>query len=477
MKNNASFAYALLLVIGDALALVAAFTLAYVLRVKIDTRGLISPITAREYLLAFLTVLPLWLIGNAYVGLYTHRVYEKRFIEFGRIFIGSIVGILIVIGYDFAIKGKLFPARLVPIYGFLLGFSFLVLFRTIARYVRTLLYGFGVGVSNTLIVGNTDRSIEIAHAIENTSKTGQRVLGIVGSKHGTFKHYENFDAALASIKRPVHSIIQTELYKDSLRNDTVLRFAQTNHIAYRFVPGNTDLFYGNIEVELYAGRIPMISVHQTALVGWGRIIKRLFDLAVSSILLVLVSPVLILIAIAVKISDPKGPVFMRGKAQKRLTRHNVVFNVYKFRSHYAKYDGKTDSEVFAMIGKPELLKQYRESGDQMDNDFRVTPLGKFLRRSSLDELPQLFNVFKGDISLVGPRALIPEELHAYEKKHTILSVKSGLTGLAQISGRRTISFEERRKLDTYYVQNWSFWMDLVIMIKTVRTVIQGLFDS
>jgi len=477
MKNNASFAYALLLVIGDALALVAAFTLAYVLRVKIDTRGLISPITARVYLLAFLTVLPLWLIGNAYVGLYTHRVYEKRFIEFGRIFIGSIVGILIVIGYDFAIKGTLFPARLVPIYGFLLGFSFLVLFRTIARYVRTLLYGFGVGVSNTLIVGDTDRSIEIAQAIENTSKTGQRVLGIVGSKYGTFKQYENFDTALASIKRPIHSIIQTELYKDSLRNDTVLRFAQTNHIAYRFVPGNADLFYGNIEVELYAGRIPMISVHQTALVGWGRIIKRLFDLAVSSILLILTSPLLILIAFAVKITDLKGSVFMRGKAQKRLTRHNVVFNVYKFRSHYAKYDGKTDSEVFAMIGKPQLLKQYRENGDQMDNDFRVTPLGKFLRRSSLDELPQLFNVFKGDISLVGPRALIPEELAAYEKKHTILSVKSGLTGLAQISGRRTISFEERRKLDTYYVQNWSFWMDLVIMIKTVRTVIQGLFDS
>jgi lipopolysaccharide/colanic/teichoic acid biosynthesis glycosyltransferase len=221
----------------------------------------------------------------------------------------------------------------------------------------------------------------------------------------------------------------------------------------------------------------MISVHQTALIGWGRIIKRLFDLVLSTILILLTSPIMVLIALVVKVSDPKGPVFMRGKAQKRLTRHNIVFNVYKFRSHYAKYDGKTDSEVFAMIGKPDLLKEYRENGDQMTNDFRVTPVGKFLRRSSLDELPQLFNVFRGDISLVGPRALIPEELHAYEKKHTILSVKSGLTGLAQISGRRTISFEERRQLDTYYVQNWSFWMDIVIMIKTVRTVIQGLFET
>ena len=477
MKNNASTAYAVLLIIGDALALVAAFTLAFILRVKVDTRGLINPITAREYIIAFLTVLPFWIIGNAYVGLYSHRIYEKRFSEIGRLFIGSIIGILVVIGYDFAVKGAFFPARLVPVYGFLLGFSFLVLIRTIARFLRTVLYGFGIGVSNTLIVGNTDRSIEIAHAIENTAKTGQKVLGIVGSKHGTFKAFENFDTALASIKRPIHSIIQTELYKDSLKNDTVLRYAQTHHIAYRFVPGNTDLFYGNIEVELYAGRIPMISVHQTALIGWGRIIKRLFDLVLSTILILLTSPVMVLIALVVKVSDPKGPVFMRGKAQKRLTRHNIVFNVYKFRSHYAKYDGKTDSEVFAMIGKPDLLKEYRENGDQMTNDFRVTPVGKFLRRSSLDELPQLFNVFRGDISLVGPRALIPEELHAYEKKHTILSVKSGLTGLAQISGRRTISFEERRQLDTYYVQNWSFWMDIVIMIKTVRTVIQGLFET
>ena len=103
----------------------------------------------------------------------------------------------------------------------------------------------------------------------------------------------------------------------------------------------------------------------------------------------------------------------------------------------------------------------------------MTPFGKFLRATSLDELPQLINVLKGDLSLVGPRALIPAELSAYEKRHTILSVKSGLTGLAQVSGRRNISFEERRKLDMYYVQNWSFWMDLVILLKTVRVVLTG----
>lgn len=164
---------------------------------------------------------------------------------------------------------------------------------------------------------------------------------------------------------------------------------------------------------------------------------------------------------------------MHGVQQKRLTRFNKVFNVYKFRSHYAKYDGKRDEEVFAMIGKPELITEYRKNGDKLDHDFRVTPVGRVIRRTHIDELPQLFNILKGEISLVGPRALIPTELNQYEKKHTILSVKSGLTGLAQVSGMRDISFAERRQLDTYYVQNWSFWLDLSILVKTIKAVLRG----
>lgn len=470
-------AYAILLIIGDFLALIAAFGVAYILRVKVDTRPLIEQITARDYIVAVLTVLPLWILVHAFIGLYTQKVYEKRFVELGRLLVGSVLGILVVIGYNFVTDGEIFPARLVPVYGLILGFSFLVLFRTFARLARRWLYAYGIGVSNVLIVGDTKKSNEIAEAIANTLATGQHVLGIVGSSSNTFKTFPDFKTALSKIDRPIHGIIQTELYKEQDKNDEVLRFAQVNHASYRFVPGNSDLFVGNIQVELFAGQIPMIAVHQTALIGWGRITKRIFDFIVSGFFLILLSPLLVILAILVKLTDHRGPVFMRGPAQRRLTRHNNVFKVYKFRSHYAKYDGKTDKQVFDMIGKPELLEEYRKNGDQLDNDFRVTPLGRFLRKSSLDELPQLINVFKGDISLVGPRALIPEELNAYEKKHTILSVKSGVTGLAQINGRRSISFEERRKLDTYYVQNWSFWMDIAILIKTIRTVIDGFFES
>jgi lipopolysaccharide/colanic/teichoic acid biosynthesis glycosyltransferase len=148
-----------------------------------------------------------------------------------------------------------------------------------------------------------------------------------------------------------------------------------------------------------------------------------------------------------------------------------VFQVFKFHSQYAKYDGTTPEQAFAKMGKPELAETYRSNGDRLDNDPRVTPIGRFIRKMSIDELPQLFNVLKGDISLVGPRALVPEELAKYSRRHTILSVRSGLTGLAQVSGRRDISFEERRKLDIYYVQNWSFWGDLIILFRTIWIVL------
>lgn len=123
------------------------------------------------------------------------------------------------------------------------------------------------------------------------------------------------------------------------------------------------------------------------------------------------------------------------------------------------------------MGRPELSKKYRENGDQLDDDPRVTKIGKFIRATSIDELPQLFNVIRGDISLVGPRALIPQEINKSNRKNVILAVKAGVTGLAQVSGRRDISFEERRRLDVYYVQNWSIIFDIQILFKTVASVI------
>lgn len=135
-----------------------------------------------------------------------------------------------------------------------------------------------------------------------------------------------------------------------------------------------------------------------------------------------------------------------------------------------EYSGLSPEEAFKKMGHPELIKKYRKNGDYLPDDPRITRVGRFIRKTSLDELPQLWNVIRGDISLVGPRALVPGELKTYGDRSLLLMVKSGLTGLAQVSGRRDISFEERRSLDLYYIKNWSLALDFQILLRTVKTV-------
>jgi exopolysaccharide biosynthesis polyprenyl glycosylphosphotransferase len=468
MKSGNLF-YTLALVVGDFLALLLAFSLAYILRVKLDERPLVESIPAMTYFWAFISILPMWILVHGFLGLYSPSVYERRFSELGRLLIGSFLGILVVIGYDFVSAGNLFPARLVPVYGVAFGFAILVVFRWAARIIRELLYHLNIGINGVVIIGDSLVTQKVINNIKNTATTGQKIIATVGKEIPGVPNFKNFESLVKNPLSEFNSIIQTELFADADANNQILNYAQTHHVAYRFIPGNSDMFSGNIAVELFAGSLPMVAVHQTALIGWGRILKRLFDIVIGSVTLVLFLPVIAIIALFIKILEPKGPVFFR---QKRLTRFNTEFKVYKFRTMKQKYSlGKTPEQTFRDMGRPELVKKYRDNGDFLASDPRVTVIGRFLRLTSLDELPQLFNVVKGDISLVGPRALIPQELNEYDKKHAILSVKSGLTGLAQVSGRRDISFEERRKLDVYYVQNWSFWLDIVIILKTIWAVI------
>lgn len=470
MKNNATLVYGFFLVVGDFLALVAAFTAAFILRVTLDDRPVSAAVTSREYVKIFALLLPFWLIIFGLLGLYNKNTYENRFSEFGKIVTGSFVGILFVISYSYITNTAIFPARLVTVYGFLLALCFILLFRTIARAVRRSLFSYGIGVNNVLIVGDTPITDELITSINNTHITGYRVVGVVskkGKSRADIRSFTAFDEAIKKLGRDaVHSIIQTELYARTEENSEILTFAQENHIAYRFVPGNSELFVGNIEVDLFRS-IPVIAVHQTALVGWGRIVKRLFDIVFGSILLILALPIMALIYMIHVIFDHGDPVF----SQKRLGRFGRTFKIYKFRTYRHAYNRMTPEQGFEKMGRPDLAKKFRENGDFLENDPRISRFGRFLRATSLDELPQFFNVVKGDLSLVGPRALEPFELEKYAKKNLILSVKTGLTGLAVISGRRDIPFEERRKLDLYYVQNWSFWGDIVILAKTASIVL------
>lgn len=472
MKNNISLIYNACLVVGDFFALLAAFVAAYIIRVKIDDRPLLEPIQALTYLKIFLVVLPFWLLVFAWMGLYNSNIYEKRFQELGRLFIGSFIGLLFVIFWDFVATEPVFPARLVPIYGFAIGFLFLVIIRNLARLIRVWLFSYNVGITNVILIGNSPLTSELVEWLSNTRKSGYRIIGVVGSKRSVASHniptYSSFQAFLKANNQNLHGIVQTELYTDEQKNAEILKYAQEHHTDYRFVPANNGLFVGNLEVELFRSSIPVVTVHQTALFGWGRIVKRLFDLVFGTIFLILSLPIMAVICL-ILVFDHGDPIWRNT----RLGRFGNKIKIYKFRTQLHAYHRMTPEQGFAKMGKPELAKKFRENGDYLEHDPRISRIGRFLRKTSLDELPQLFNVLKGEMSLVGPRPLEPFELSNYDKKNLMLSVKTGLTGLAAVSGRRDISFEERRALDLYYVQNWSLWLDLVILAKTVRTVFGG----
>jgi len=474
MKHGASLLFSFILLVVDFLALVLAFVLAYIVRVKIDDRPLLEPLTANEYIGVVIVLLTFWLIIYGLLGLYKSHVFEDRFKEFYLLLVGSFIGILFLIGSEYVLNRAVFPARLVTIYGFIFAFLLTLLFRTMARGIRRLLFRYDIGISNVLLVGTTDITEEMAQLLSRQD-LGFRVIGIVGDRRKKFQgiehsiQYKDFGEASKKIKiDEIHSIVQTELFADEKRNDEILAFAQEHHIAYRFVPGNNHLFVGKLEVDLFEN-IPTISVHHTALVGWGRIVKRLFDIFAGTILLILASPVLLGVWLSITLFGGGKAVFK----QTRMSHFKTKIKLYKFRSHKKQYSGnKTPEEIFKKMGRPELSKKYRENGDYLEDDPRITKIGKFLRKTSLDELPQLINVIRGDLSLVGPRPLVPQEMDKFHRKSVILSVKPGLTGLAVVSGRRNINYDERRKLDMYYSQNWSFWLDIQILLKTVVIVIR-----
>jgi exopolysaccharide biosynthesis polyprenyl glycosylphosphotransferase len=209
---------------------------------------------------------------------------------------------------------------------------------------------------------------------------------------------------------------------------------------------------------------PLLIFRTTPELSWQLVCKRLIDIVGATVGLLVLGPLVMLpVAIAIKLTSP-GPVLFR---QKRSGLHGRLFTMYKFRS---------------MVSNAEMLRAELEAFNEvpgpvfkMQNDPRVTPLGRFLRRTSIDELPQLWNVLKGEMSLVGPRPPIPSEVQQYDPWHRRrLSMKPGLTCLWQISGRSKIGFEQWMKLDLQYIDNWSLWLDLKILARTVPVVLSGL---
>lgn len=470
MKNKAGYFFHILLIIFDACAIVFSYLFAFYIRTHIDTRPYYFMGRPIDSVSTILLLIPIWLLIIFSLGLYKKDIFapRKRIRETTRLFFASILGTMLIVTVSFLKEENVFPVRLVAFYSTILCFIFLVVFRFIIRSIRKMYLSKGKkNVVRALIVGNNKNTKYLADFITDSPEAGYRIAGIVaGAKFipkSEKKHqYSSVKEALKKTRPDV--IFQT----DERSTEYVYKQALNRHIPYYFVPSEAALSSQLGELELI-GETPAILVKVTPLAGGGQIVKRFFDITLSFIaLLVFVIPMMI-VWVIIKFSDPKHKVFF---SQTRLSLNGKKFSIYKFRTMKTEYSGMTAEEAFKKMGKPELIKKYNENGQFLDHDPRITKLGSFLRKTSIDELPQLWNILKGDISLVGPRALPPNELKNYKHRAKILSVKSGLTGLAQVSGRRDIPFDERRKLDIYYVNNWSLSLDFQILVKTVLEVLK-----
>ena len=283
----------------DALVLVAAFSLAYVARVQYDPRPLLHNIYAYDFLFAFLLIVPVWVAVFAFLGLYHHNTYNRRLAEWGKIAIGSFIGILLIIGFEYISDKDLFPARLVAAYALVGSFFLIVIEREIMRFVRDVNFRFGKGVKRLLLIGSSGATNDIAFNLSDTKRSGYTVVAIAGPKRilpdsSTAIHFASPEQALKQIKElGISAIIQTDLYENAERNQQILSAAQTHHIDYSFIPGESEFYSGKNTVDVFLG-YPMIGVYQTPLVGWGAIVKRVFDLVASFFGIIILSPFILI---------------------------------------------------------------------------------------------------------------------------------------------------------------------------------------
>lgn len=468
MKRNPGFILRVCMLVIDLTAIVSSLALAYYYRTHHDPRPYLLGSDTFEFIITIVSLLPLWAILLFISGVYDKSIYPYRPKIYWRLLVVSAVGTMSIITFSFFTEAPVFPARLIAIYSLVLCFVLLVIGRELVSFVHRRALRRGIGLLNTVVVGNNENTRLIIDHFQDNPESGYKVVSVVADakfipESAQSIRQESIASALEQTRADV--VIQT----DENHTDKVYFDAVDHHLSYMFIPNQKTLLSRMGEMHIL-GSQPVIGVRTTPLIGWARAVKRTSDIVLGGILFILALPIMLVTALIIKISEPRGKVFYKTT---RLSRFGREVGIFKFRTMKTIYNGLSPEEAFAKMGKPELATAYRESGDQLDNDPRISPVGRFLRVTSLDELPQLFNVLRGDISLVGPRALVPEELSHYRNKNLILSAKSGLTGLAQVSGRRNISFEERRALDTYYIQNWSLSLDIQIIFRTIASVLLG----
>lgn len=445
----------------DAAAVAAALLLAYWLRTQsidllprvqlLDPPMTIPPLDVYIATFVWPGILGFLLVA-ALLSLYALQSTYGAWRETGRIIIAALLWLVGVMAWYFLVRKELFYSRILLLHSTV----FIALFVTLGRGVVTVLQRacmrMGMGVRSVVALGTHPVSPPALAALARDPRyryLGQRT------------DVRDLQELLAS--QPVDLVLQTDPDPKSSATLELIEACRSRHIGYAFLPPVLGDVPHQLSVERL-GLVPMIRFQPTPLDGWGRIFKRIFDMVLSALLLVLLTPLFLIIALLI-ILDSGWPVFyvsprMGERGMRRIP-------VLKFRSMIQHADRLKDG----LAGRNE-----RADGPlfKVRGDPRITRVGRWLRRFDLDELPQLLNVFIGQMSLVGPRPHLPEEVDRYTQyQRRVFAVKPGMTGLAQISGRSSLPFEEEVRLDLRYIEEWSVLMDLWILWRTVFVVLSG----
>nr|MBP8110426.1 sugar transferase [Caldilineaceae bacterium] len=333
--------------------------------------------------------------------------------------------------------------------------------------LRNYLRRFGVGVDRVVLIGAGDVGRMVMRNIVARPDLGFKLIGFLDdnpTKNSTDIGRFKALGSLANFRDVVeeHKLDRAIICLPWQSHRTVVRLlndCERVGIQAQVVPDLFQLTKNQIEMEELNG-IPLISSRQVSITGWNRLVKRTVDLVISAIALLLTLPFTLLIGLAIRL-DSSGPVLY---TQARIGKEGKPFRVYKFRSMIAGAESLREQMARLNESTGPLFK--------IRDDPRATRVGTFLRRYSLDELPQLLNVLRGEMSLIGPRPNLPEEVAAYSEWHKKrLSVSPGMTGLWQVSGRSDLTFDEMVLLDIYYAENWCMSMDLTILMRTLPAVL------
>lgn len=450
----------LIAILVDWLMIITAGTTAFYLRFRLaEVRPILYQLSAQDYLQVLLLISPVILVLLALAGLYNLRGTRRISSELLKIFLAISSGLLVVV-ILFFFNETVFPSRLIILFTWGLTIVLISLGRILLRFVQVRMLKKGVGLHKLVVIaGESQEDAEIVQEISRRPELGYQIVGTVKSSNSDLVQ------ELEKLRQTygVDELLQADPVLSQDMSTRILRFCRDYGILFNYIPNIFETATTNVAIETISG-YPVISLKGTPLGGWGAVVKRLIDILVSLIGLIVLSPVFLLIAIAIKLNS-RGPVFFHQPRAAGLSE----FEFYKFRSmYYEMSEGTVSGDKL----REELEKHNARKGPfvKIKNDPRVTPVGRFIRRTKLDELPSLWHILTGKMSLVGPRVHMVKEVDHFRDDYKRLFVlKPGATGLTQIiqaTENPEISWEEEIRLDEFYIENWSIWLDFWIIYKT-----------